>query len=213
MSYTTQYIKQNTEGAVIRTGTPVAAYDGGVRFASAMDPTRFPVLGVVTFVRSDRRNLRVSQTGYVSRDDWTLITGAVELVPGQKYYLSTTAGMLTTTAVQPGAIENRHVGTAVTTETLQIALLGEDVTDNPVDPSELVTGTLILGSGVEGGQVTGLALDAPPSRVILTVRKPVDGLNIFASVIDGSLTDDTFDFSLSAQTDSGLYLLDYLVVP
>lgn len=212
--YTSSYYKQNLEGDIIRLGTPVAAYSYGVRKASASDPARFPCLGLVTFVRSDRLNMHVSQSGFVRRDDWTAIIGAAALTSGAKYYLSATAGMLTTVAAQSGVIENRHIGTAANDETMQIALLGEDVTVPEIVPEgAFATGTVSLASGVFEGSVSGLALDEAPSRVIVTVRRPANGLAIFACVDDGTLTVDGFTFQLSGITDSANYKLDYILVP
>ncbi len=77
-----------------------------------------------------------------------------------------------------------------------------------------IHGTLALGNLVSSGSVTGLALPFTPSMVIATVRKQANQLNLFAMVIDGSVTTDGFNFELGpGQTDSTNYKLDYLIIP
>jgi hypothetical protein len=65
-----------------------------------------------------------------------------------------------------------------------------------------------LGDGAIAGTVS-LALSFTPSQVVLTVQKPVDGLNLFACVTD--VRADGFDFELSAETDSADYVLHYRI--
>jgi len=73
-------------------------------------------------------------------------------------------------------------------------------------------GTVVLGSGVDSVTVSGLALGAVPAQVLVTVRKPTGGLNLFATVRGDSVTTDGFAVDLSGATDAGTYGLDYLVV-
>ena len=75
-----------------------------------------------------------------------------------------------------------------------------------------IRGTQALASGVDSATVSGLALSAAPAQVLVTVRKPTGGLNLFATVRDDSLTTGGFTVDLSAATDAATYKLDYLVV-
>lgn len=78
-------------------------------------------------------------------------------------------------------------------------------------------GTYALQSGVESGTVSGLNIDSEDShvklrRVFPRVRKPAGGLNLFASIVTGTVTNNGFQFDLSGQTDSANYKLDYLII-
>ena len=73
-------------------------------------------------------------------------------------------------------------------------------------------GTQAIGSGVDSVTVTGLALAAVPAQVLVSMRKASGGLNIFATVRDGTLTTDGFTVDLSTATDATTYKLDYLAV-
>ena len=64
--------------------------------------------------------------GHLSLDDWTSATGSSDLVPGANYYLSSTAGVMTTTAPIAGGEFVVKVGRAVTVRILAIEL-GEEI--------------------------------------------------------------------------------------
>jgi len=68
-----------------------------------------------------------------------------------------------------------------------------------------------LGSGVSSGTVSYASFGSTPASVVLTVRAPAGGLNLFASVVAGSVTATSFDFVLSADTDAATYMLDYSI--
>ena len=85
------------------------------------------------------------------------------------------------------------------------------VQSNVVVPYKL-NGSIALANGVDEGTVTGLNLPFVPSQVLLTVMKPEEGYNIFATVIAGSVTTDGFLYELSGETDSTGYTLNYLLV-
>ena len=85
------------------------------------------------------------------------------------------------------------------------------VQSNVVVPYNL-NGSIALANGVDEGTVTGLNLPFVPSQVLLTVMKPEEGYNIFATVIAGSVTTDGFLYELSGETDSTGYTLNYLLV-
>jgi hypothetical protein len=73
-------------------------------------------------------------------------------------------------------------------------------------------GTVALASGVDLVSVSGLGLSAVPAQVLVTVRKPTGGLNLFATVRGDSVTTDGFAADLSGATNSAAYEVDYLVV-
>lgn len=73
-------------------------------------------------------------------------------------------------------------------------------------------GTQAIASGVDSVTVTGLDLPSVPVQVLVTVRKPTGGLNLFATVRDGSLATSGFTVDLSAATDASTYKLDYLLI-
>ncbi len=73
-------------------------------------------------------------------------------------------------------------------------------------------GTQAIASSADSVTVSGLALASAPGQVLVTVRKPAGGLNLFATVRDGSITAGGFTADLSGATDAGTYKLDYLVV-
>lgn len=78
-------------------------------------------------------------------------------------------------------------------------------------------GTYALQSGIESGTVSGLNIDSEDvhvkvRRIFPRVRKPAGGLNLFASIVTGTLNGNGFQFDLSGQTDSADYKLDYLII-
>lgn len=73
-------------------------------------------------------------------------------------------------------------------------------------------GSMPLGSGVDGGSVTGLGLTFNPVNVVaLSVSRPAGSLNITAHDVAGSLSADGFQFELSGMTDSALYVLNFML--
>ena len=83
--------------------------------------------------------------------------------------------------------------------------------DPPAD-DDMRSGTFDITNGAEGGTVTGLVLPAIPVRILVSVRKPTDGLNLFAAIVDGSESTDGFEFTLNGAADSANYKLDYLLI-
>lgn len=87
---------------------------------------------------------------------------------------------------------------------------GTAVSTNPFANSG--DGAFSIPNGADVGAVTGLNLTLIPRRVMVSVRKPAGGLQLFASVEDGSITTDGFKFTLNGQTDAGTYKLDYVLL-
>lgn len=76
------------------------------------------------------------------------------------------------------------------------------------------TGTMSLGSGVDSGEVNNLVLGFTPGLALLTIIKPAGGENLYASVVDGSLSSAGFRFEIGpGETDSDGYKLHYLLAP
>lgn len=73
-------------------------------------------------------------------------------------------------------------------------------------------GTHAIASNVDSVAVTGLGLPSVPAQVLVTMRKPTGGLNLFATMRDDSITTDGFTVDLSGATDAATYKLDYLAV-
>jgi hypothetical protein len=115
----------NANASSITVGQPVyVSSAGAVNLASAAASGTCKVLGLVRSA-----SIASSSSGYVQTDgvlmadttDWDAVTGGTGgLTAGSVYYLSSTAGMLTTTA--PGGSGNfvMKVGMAVSTTELEI---------------------------------------------------------------------------------------------
>lgn len=94
---------------------------------------------------------------------------------------------------------------------------GADTDGDPAYPSpeRLVLkdcGTQAITNGQDYVTVTGLALDYTPAQVLVSVRKPAGGQNIFATIRDASISDDGFIADLSAAAPAAGYKLDYLCI-
>ena len=98
-------------------------------------------------------------------------------------------------------------------ESAERAVWGLDLSEEgPAAAASWSSGVYDIAEGAEGGTVSGLDLDFTPSTAIVTVQKPEGGLNLTASVVDGTLSADGFEFTLSGMTDSDGYKLSYLLL-
>jgi hypothetical protein len=82
-------------------------------------------------------------------------------------------------------------------------------------PGSLLTkasGTQAITSGADDVTITGLALAFIPAQVIVSVRKPAGGVNLFATIRDASISADGFIADLSADAPATGYKLDYLCI-
>lgn len=97
---------------------------GHLALAQADGIPQARVFGLATEDQSATVSCKVKTIGKVTRSDWTPVTGAVSLVPGDVYYLdASTPGRLTTTAPQtPGEYVTR-VGIAATLTTMDIHIM------------------------------------------------------------------------------------------
>jgi hypothetical protein len=79
--------------------------------------------------------------------------------------------------------------------------------------SDLHSGTRNLTSGQDFLVVTGLGLAVAPTAVTVSVSKPTSGdYNIFATVVEDTITTDGFRVELSATPDNGNYKLKYITL-
>lgn len=79
-------------------------------------------------------------------------------------------------------------------------------------PSFASDGEFSISNAADSGTVTGLNLASVPRRVLVSVRKPSGGLNLFASIVEGTITTGGFSFTLSGVTDATTYKLDYYLI-
>lgn len=80
-----------------------------------------------------------------------------------------------------------------------------------VDTSN-ISGEFAIPEGVEEVEVTGLEMPSVPSQIVVSVRKPEGGFNVFASVIKDTPTKTGFRVALSGVTDSDEYVLVYIAL-
>lgn len=97
---------------------------------------------------------------------------------------------------------------------IAIKLYNDQIAGTP-NPDVLVNaqrGSFQLTQGQDTYTITGLGLTSAPVAVLLhPIRKPANGLNIFATPVNGTLTTDGFTFTLDGQPDGPGYWLDYVI--
>lgn len=104
-------------------GMPV--YVSAADHVDKADATTFSkalVLGVVNGGASSGTAGTYQTVGRVTQSDWTAVTGGASLTPNAIYYLSATAGHLTTTAPTTVGQTQIQVGIATDTTTLEVAI-------------------------------------------------------------------------------------------
>jgi hypothetical protein len=117
------YTPPNTSGATVQAGQLVSK-DGpgtGIVLADA-DALATACIGLVESAIGAGGSGVVRVDGTLELADWTAATGAAALVSGSTYYLSATAGQMTTVA--PTAIGQvvQAIGTALSATTLSIEI-------------------------------------------------------------------------------------------
>jgi len=90
--------------------------------------------------------------------------------------------------------------------------IGISSTTEPDIPEDSMDGSFSIPNAVSTVTVTGLGLSAVPRRVFPVVRKPDGGFNLFATLVQNSITTDGFEVELSGETDSDQYKLEYLLI-
>jgi hypothetical protein len=110
--------------SIIAIGSPVyVKANTHVDLAMANAASTSLVAGIATSVAAIGHAAFYNTDGFVTKADWTAITGTSLLTPGADYYLSSsTAGMLTTVAPTSTGLYVTPVGRAVTTTILDIEI-------------------------------------------------------------------------------------------
>jgi len=122
-------------------------------------------------------------------------------------------------------LEVRNVGNTERTTYRFAATLLMEAYSNEADPTpgtptypaaNLVVakymGPVAIDAAADSVAVTGLALSFVPAAVLVSVRKPAGGDNIWATVRDATLAADGFTADLSAAPGTAGYKLDYLLI-
>lgn len=112
-----------TFDSTMSVGMPV--YVSGAAHVDKGDATNAAksiVLGVVNGGASSGSAGTYQTVGRVSQSDWTAVTGGASLTPNAIYYLSATAGHLTTTPPGTAGQTQIQVGIATDTTTLEVAI-------------------------------------------------------------------------------------------
>lgn len=117
-----------TFNATIAVGVPIRVDSNArVSVAAADSVSNANVTGLVfKSAALDEVGQYVPEGGRVSLDDWSAITGAVQLSPNAEYFLSTSAGQLTTTAPTNTGEVFIKVGRALNVKIFQVEL-GESI--------------------------------------------------------------------------------------
>jgi hypothetical protein len=126
-----QYEMTANETVVV--GQPIyISGDNTINLADADTDATSQVFGLVSVGASANGTANVLSEGSVNQADWTSVIGATSLTPGSLYYLSSTAGELTTTKPTGNGVQ---VGRAVTTTKFDIETNDFHDIATPVDPS------------------------------------------------------------------------------
>jgi len=206
-------------------GAAVAQSKDNVSLAGgSLLATHIANLGAIT-----RGIVALTSLGQVTLNDWTLATGARQLSTGATYYVAT-SGMLSTSGTQPVGIAISPITLSVNIQsqaaastsgsstsasvTAQLTSLQSQINILSTKVPKIYSGTTSIANASNSGTITGLGITAfMPTRAIPVVRAPVGGLSIFASVVDGTVTQDGFSYILSSLTDSANYKLDFTMTP
>src|SRR5262245_7604140 len=75
-----------------------------------------------------------------------------------------------------------------------------------------INDSIVIPLGVDNGFVPFVGNGFSPVQVIVTVRRLTGNLLIWADVIQASLTPNGFQYELNGITDTGDYILDYMLI-
>jgi len=122
-------------------------------------------------------------------------------------------------------IENQDATNAARLTYQFTARIQQQVYDNETDPVPAVpeypspgailvkiSGSAALTAGQDYVVVSGLGCTSTPTTIIVTVRKPSGGANLWASVVASSITTAGFRADLSANPPASGYFLDFFVI-
>lgn len=107
-------IYSNRSGEAILIGQPLIL-ESNIQVADLLNPE---VIGISINSCNPNENCIYITQGQLSLNDWSHITGTIELIPGAYYYLSNGKGKLTT--VPPSSIVVSELGRAQDKNTLDI---------------------------------------------------------------------------------------------
>jgi hypothetical protein len=93
-----------------------------VNLASAADGTKAKAIGFIVQGASANQATIVQTDGCVDLDDWSSVIGTANLTPGSTYFLSTTAGQMSTTPPTGDGQVVVTLGMAVTTKCFDIEI-------------------------------------------------------------------------------------------
>lgn len=112
-----------TANETIEIGMPVyVSGNNTVNLADADSINTSHVLGLAETSGNATDTINVLSSGIVTKADWTSVTGSASLTPGAVYYLSTSAGQLTTTPPSGSGDAIVSCGLAITTTKLDIEI-------------------------------------------------------------------------------------------
>lgn len=149
---------------------------------------------------------------------WTPLDNATGWNGNLAFTDSRLADLFDTAGTNPLALQMEVQVTDTQSRIVSDLLIPIKVFRRVIEPEDLVIpaftadGEFAIGNGVDSGTVTGLNLAKVPRRVMVSVRKPSGGSNLFASVVEGTITTGGFSFTLSAVTDAATYKLDYYLI-
>lgn len=185
---------------------------------------------IVTSGAAPKGVVSMISSGVVFLNDWSLATGSKQLSTGSTYY-AVTGGMLSTSGSQPIGIATSPTTLSVSIQSAQsqssssqssntsalaaqIAALQSQIISISSSIKKFYAGSFSITNGVNAGTVSGLGIsDFVPTKTICTVRAQSGSLTMYASVIDTTITQDGFQFTLSSLTDSANYKLDFILLP
>lgn len=113
---------ENKSGTALSAGCVVAKHNSGSGAIKADASTPLSAVGLVTTDRADTEVGTVQTDGVITLTDWTAVIGSVYLASNATYYLSTTAGMLTTTPPSGNGQIVQVIGRAMSPTILDISI-------------------------------------------------------------------------------------------
>lgn len=112
---------ENQDSVTIQAGDIIAVTTGGGLLASASNNTK-NAIGVAKTVAAVGDPFDVVTDGVIDIADWTHVVGTALLTPNQAYWLSTTAGNLTTTPPNTDGQIVQYIGRGLSTTQLLVEI-------------------------------------------------------------------------------------------
>lgn len=115
---------ENKDSVTVPAGAPVAVHGSGTGVRRATAATAgYECVGLAAGATGVGFSASVLVSGPLTLADWTAVVGGTNLAPGMPYYLSATAGLLTTAPPAVAGQRVQQVGVAVSPDTLVIQVL------------------------------------------------------------------------------------------